>query len=54
MPNPKTPLRGMFFKCASVATFLLCHFSQVLKCVTKYYWVRDQAGHQMVENDLFP
>lgn len=24
------------------------------KCVIKYYWVRDHAGHQMVANDLFP
>lgn len=24
------------------------------KRVIKHYWVRDHAGHQMVENDLFP
>jgi hypothetical protein len=54
LPNVTKSLVGMFLKCAIVAIFLLYHFSQVSKCVIKYYWVRDQAGHQMVENDLFP
>lgn len=48
------PLMGIFLKCSIVAIFLLYHFSQVSEYVIKYYWVRDQAGHQMVANDLFP
>ena len=29
MPDPIITLMGMFLKCATVAIFLLCHFSQV-------------------------
>ena len=51
-PN-NTSDKNVFKMCDYCSISTLSFFTD-FKYFIKYYWVRDHAGHQMVQNDLFP
>lgn len=52
--RPNNNSDGNVPKMCNYCSISALSFFTGFKCDIKYYWVRDQAGHQMGENDLFP